>query len=735
MKVPGIVIYADVSSPYVVRDPLISMPQGQDHSFTITATDSDGLTSAASTAVTAMLKIDVDPTVDISTLSHAGSTVTVRFTFAEATMVSAPTTADPNAGMALDPAKYDALGAPRSLLGNSIKVTKDAAGTMLATTRQIPNGMPSNNPNVFDVTIDYTGDSLPLYVTFKVAEDHASAITIDGGALTFVPVAANMSTPALMVASTPIGLPTLSPPEAHTSVSIPLSGVTGLGMLGPNEFVVLARNRQAAGILPGLPSQVVEMSLVNLHDFFMNQGTISLHGPSPHVYNDVVISEIMWGLDDSLTVREHSEWIELYNTTKQSIDLSGFELMFHGNRVADNVWWDASARCIDVVGNAGAAERRVPDALLLPKQLFRAHWVDGALPWTVKGQGGQSIPGAPAPGTQNIVSMTRLINFDRVENHADSKRDDRFVADPGRKKGLPFGYQDGNWIASEHRNAWIATGRIATPGTRPESPSVRPPKTAPSQSVIINEIGNSANSAHDWIEFYDTRTSGDAINLKNWRVSYVYNTGTDSAPIGREITVLTFPNNDNIKIKPGEYLVIAASHPTNEGNDLAAGIDITKAAANQLRKGLGERGSKVANYGVVSNLNIPNEERKALFILRNSKDDWKLGTVENVIDVTGTAFIPLHAQHPSGWTGYSANRRVFYSTEVWPLQNWSKGHGDVITDGPPEDFRAGFVYARRAKNSGIGEHHVFRHGYTGVGYDRHAPANLENGGTPGLFQP
>ena len=76
-------------------------------------------------------------------------------------------------------------------------------------------------------------------------------------------------------------------------------------------------------------------------------------------------------------------------------------------------------------------------------------------------------------------------------------------------------------------------------------------------------------------------------------------------------------------------------------------------------------------------------------------------------------------------------RRVFYSTEVWPLQNWAKGHGDVITDGPPEDFRAGFVYHRNGKNSGIGEHHVSRPGFTGVGYDRHAARNNENGGTPG----
>ena len=35
------------------------------------------------------------------------------------------------------------------------------------------------------------------------------------------------------------------------------------------------------------------------------------------------------------------------------------------------------------------------------------------------------------------------------------------------------------------------------------------------------------------------------------------------------------------------------------------------------------------------------------------------------------------------------------------------------------------------KNSGIGEKHLAVRGYTGVGYDRHAAVNGENGGTPG----
>ena len=58
-------------------------------------------------------------------------------------------------------------------------------------------------------------------------------------------------------------------------------------------------------------------------------------------------------------------------------------------------------------------------------------------------------------------------------------------------------------------------------------------------------------------------------------------------------------------------------------------------------------------------------------------------------------------------------------------------HGDVVHDAGPEDFRNGLVFQRNGKNSGRGEHHLSVRGYTGIGYDRLAANNSENGGTPG----
>ena len=623
-------------------------------------------------------------------------------------------------------------------------------------------------------------DSAPFIVTFTFAAALPSGVSLTANDIKVTPATAKVGTPSAdpldrakwYVAITPIkgmdtkielsadgklkfdgtatpltvagapmipapGTSTVPAPHAHISTA-PIS-LSSAGTIPANGFVVIARSASKAGILGGT---VKEIGFVNLYNFFMNQGTISLHGPAAettanpygNIYNDVVISEIMWGLDNSLNVneREYSQWIELYNTTKHPISLYGFELVFHGNRVADTAWWNASKRCIDVVGNAGAAERIVPKNLKLPSTLYGTDLVDGAAPWSVPGQSGHSIPGQPSPVTVDIISMSRDINYNRVENHGDDvypkldNRNARFAKDPFRTNhALPFGYQGDNnkWAASTHRNAWIATGRIATPGTRPQSPSVRPSKTVVAQDVIINEIGNSANTAYDWVEFHNTTDS--AKNVKNWRLSYVYN----DAGKGKEIKVMTFPDKD-INIPAKGYLVVAASHPNNSGNDLAAGIDFSKGKDDQPLKGLGEKGDPNANYLVVENLNIPDQNRSALFILRRTNDDKKLGTVHDIEDVVGTLYLRLHQQHPAGWTGHNPNREVFYSTEVWPLQNWEKGHGNVI-DAGDEDFRAGKVYKRNGKNSGIWEKHAGVHGYTGIGYDRHAPVNAENGGTPG----
>ena len=59
-------------------------------------------------------------------------------------------------------------------------------------------------------------------------------------------------------------------------------------------------------------------------------------------------------------------------------------------------------------------------------------------------------------------------------------------------------------------------------------------------------------------------------------------------------------------------------------------------------------------------------------------------------------------------------------------------HGNVIDGTDDEDFRAGKVYQRNGTgNSGLNEKNLSVRGYTGVGYDRHAAVNDENGGTPG----
>ena len=689
--------FPDAESPLMLPEMGKSeLDQGVEFSFTVTATDSDNLTSTASTAAKATLKIDVKPTVDISVQSQGSNNFVARFTFAEATMISKPTTADPNAGVALDEDMYDAVAVPTSLVGSTIKVTSDAAGMNYANIPGLDNASRLNNPNVFDLTVNYTGASLPLYVTLEDAADHVSAIGLSGGTLTFVS-ADDTSTPALMVISSKT--PTIEIPHA-TSSSEKIS--LGDHTIEPYDFFVLVRDKDASGIYdPGSGSNWGHSENVSLPDldwFFgtrvvrgikTNGGTIALHGPATGSVSakDLIFSEIMWGTDSSLAVDECSQWIEFYNATPTAIDLSGYTIQFHRSQVASSAWSGA----LDVVSNVNATSIYFTPSEF-PGQSGRSNIAD-------------SQDAADRQTQVDLISMYRELDEPRIKSYHTGNRGER-------DKGIK------GWKASQYPTANISPIHIATPGAH-QIVHTTLTKTEPHQRVIINEIGNSNTDAYDWIELHNTTDTDQPI--KEWEFTRVEKSGN----VGQEHRIVRFPD---IKIPAKGYLVIAASHPENVGNDLAGGIDITK-DATQRQRGLGMKGDLTANYLVNSNLKIENNTTRYLYILRDGKD--KLGSAGNVADVVGTLSIEARGDLQKGFTGHAEHVRQLWDTATWPLQKWGGVHGDVITDGPPENFRQGYVYQRNGKNSGIGEHHLSVRSYTGVGYDRHALVNDENGGTPG----
>ena len=446
-----------------------------------------------------------------------------------------------------------------------------------------------------------------------------------------------------------------------------------------HSFVILQRNPADSGIYAQVSDAVV--GLANLDHLFRDRGGIALRGTG--TAKDLVFSEIMWGSDSSLADDTHSQWIELYNTTTSTLELSNYTLEFYSARIAP------TPGAIDEINTSAWGD--------IHGQRGRTSGVDT-----------QGIHAQPV----EIISMYRKINYAQVRS--DDKRADQL-------KAVPVGSGHGSWAASTRPSLNIAaTWRLATPGAQPRY-TIHGASSVP-RNVIISEIGNSATDAYDWFELYNT-TDGE-INLKKWQLSRV----TKDGEKGKEVALLKFPDNDNIKIPAKSYLVIAASNPKNDGNDLAAGIDITKTAINQVPRGLGERGkSTVANYAVLS-FSLPNDANRSLLILRSGHGNE--GKAAGFIDVIGTLSIKLQAPVPSDWTGYDKNNTVYYNTSLWPLHATGGPHGNVI-DGGDEDFRAGKVYQRNNFGGGTGEKHLAVRGYTGVGYDRQAAVNGENGGTPG----
>ena len=460
--------------------------------------------------------------------------------------------------------------------------------------------------------------------------------------------------------------------------------------IGPKQFVILQRNPSDSGIYSQVPS--VTVGLANLDHLFRDRGGMALHGPGSG--NDLVFSEIMWGSDSSLEDDTHSQWIELYNTTNGTLQLSNYSLQFYSARIG------ATAGAIDEINTINWGS--------LHGQRGRTRGEDT--------QGRFSEP-------VEIISMYLKINYPRVE---------RSQARGEQLKDFPNGSNRGHWAASTRPSLQIeATWRLATPGTKPRF-TVHGASTL-RQNVYISEIGNSSEDGYDWIELYNA-TDG-TINLKKWELSVVTGNGV-------ERSLFRFPDNDSHRLPGKSFLVIASTDPKNSDNDLAAGIDITKKGIDQTGKGLGTwiGGGSTADKNInalytVRSFSLPNSGKMNI-ILRH--EQGKLGKADKFEDVVGTLKVELRGPVPSNWTGYDANGETYFDTAFWPLHATGAPHGNVIDGTGNEDFRAGHVYQRNdfGKNtrSGIHEKDLSVRGWTGIGYDLVADRNNENGGTPGYHK-
>ena len=369
----------------------------------------------------------------------------------------------------------------------------------------------------------------------------------------------------------------------------------------------------------------------NLEAFFEYGGTLELltKDRTLHKY-DLVISELMWGIDRALrdtestiTIpnRDHNpniptdhnnrefitlivphirnqetQWIELYNTTDREITAELYFLFtpFRSYPVREN----------DTVMVDGDPYK-VLDAV---DTLFTGLW---------------RLPGASGRRpTTAFVSAYRNINYEIVEDTSLGRRT--------QLSGIPFGSNPDSWEAtpdSGRRNTRLSVyvpgpqtielPCIATPGTKHVSGAfVGRLDRLPVRSdlVVINEVRNDTSTDNvDWLELKNI--SARAVQIEGWELSIV--TG-----VGKDNDLVDLPKYE---LHPGEILLLLNKEPWS--TSIIDGVNIGEYTQRLTRPS--------HSYFVDERLNLPNTGRYLLLLRSESDQNGKDRAIE---DYAGNGF-------------------------------------------------------------------------------------------------
>ncbi len=477
--------------------------------------------------------------------------------------------------------------------------------------------------------------------------------------------------------------PTSATDAAYPAPVLPssLTGTNGLTVSGTTAAVV-ANSQLVRTIRAGdstAENNNSNMVMPDLEHFFkVGGGTIDLvvEGVGDR---EVVINEIMWGLDSSKVGQEghtSQQWIEVHNRkttpaprpTFTFID-DTFPAPTKGANVVDrisniagyqNVWRDKDGNAI--IGGSSGTATRTNDVII----------------------------GANPP----FASLYR--------------------------SGYDIGEKADQWRASTRA---YFPGFYGTPGsvnTRGGLPATRPDPTVkddagnfpgiytpPKNKIIINEVGNYANDgqpggSNDWLEL---RNVSDAdVNIENWRLYRTTGNQDDGTDQADEHLIIQFPK---VTIPAGQVLLFVNKEPSAHP-DLAAGFDITVAAANQQK---GAADYRYLNVKARHNktVNIPNMDGRGLLILRSHHDPKFRGGRGHLHDAAGpsrvtkdTLTVTVEIKEPE--TGY------FWNTLAWPINghvgdnyrahNADKADNNNASLDPNADFGNGTVWARSGTKHG-----------------------------------
>lgn len=408
-------------------------------------------------------------------------------------------------------------------------------------------------------------------------------------------------------------------PEPVTAQPIALPLLQSDSPLGANGFIVYGRAtvQGTAGIEDRVRYETV--SLRDLEEFFDFGGTLELLTTDPTLTKyDIVMSEIMWGLDRGITTDPQVvQWIELYNTTAKDITGNLFFLFPSFKNYLDRRAYTDNAGnpyvVLDAVSNLHLGR------------------------WGLPGQSGRRAVSADSFVTTAHISAYRNIDYAVVED-GKKNRD-------GQLAGVPFGSYPESWKATprqgrrnvlpEIEHARIAILYVATPGTKhtPEAFITAVPKTSVlSNRVVINEVRNDTSRFNlDWIELKNI--SRVPMLLEKWELSIVTQDNSGPVPINTDSDFVSLPDYE---LFPGEILLIVNQYPHE--TFLAGGINIARPYKN----------GATYKYFVYEALVFP-DTGKFMLLLRSEND--KNGMDVAIEDYAGNGFFadPLDAFRTEFW--------------------------------------------------------------------------------------
>ena len=241
----------------------------------------------------------------------------------------------------------------------------------------------------------------------------------------------------------------------------------------------------------------------NLQTFLLSGGTIHFSGTA-----GLVISEVMWGTDISLSPPSNSQWIELKNVTGAPITGGGV-LSFIG----PNESLPAGRTSVDSVSTYNSVSKSIG--------------------WSILGKGsnGRTGTGESAAGVTTVVQTTDLVSMQRVFMTA------------AQRQPLP-GNMATSWIASSgpplNFDTQAIGARTGSPGSDPLNPAVPPPKpvvvtpttpAATADDIKITEImvDTSDGLFPQWIELTYSGTSKATLN--GWEM--VIDNAIDAEVLGK----------------------------------------------------------------------------------------------------------------------------------------------------------------------------------------------------------